>query len=532
MKTSVALTAIAWLLSASAVLAETPDPAPIRTENGFVRGQNENGLTVYRGIPFAAPPVGERRWRAPEPVGSWDGTRRADQFAPACMQLTRDNAVVGSSALPVSEDCLYLNIWTPAKSASGQLPVMVWLPGGGFIAGATSTPTYGGDNLARKGVVVVSVAYRIGAFGFLATPELSAESGGHGSGNYGLLDQIAALKWVQRNIAAFGGDPNRVTVFGESAGGIAVSMLAASNLAKGLFVGAISESGGSFAPARQSEEGGENVMSLPLAERIGREFLDGLGAHSLAEARQLPAKAVVDAAGSAPNRFWPTLDGYVIADDQYELYRAGKFNDTPVLIGTNSDEGAIFAQTMTAQGYAQFVKAGFGDFADRILNAYPAGSPEQSLRSFRNVYRETAFAWHTWAWADLQSRIGKGKVFVYYFDHRPPYPNVPPYQNWGAAHGGELSYVFGHHERPSLAWTPTDMALADAISTYWVNFAKTGDPNGAGLPAWPAFSPTDPAAMHFTDKPAAGPYPNLEKLRLWDNYYAWRRGEKVPDASQ
>jgi para-nitrobenzyl esterase len=324
----------------------TPLLAQISTAKvtgGVVEGVVKDGIASFQGIPFAAPPVGDRRWRPPVPVVSWQGVRRADKFAPGCVQEASWASVVGKSEVPFSEDCLYLNVWSPARSPKERLPVMVWIYGGGFVSGFTSLPLYDGENLARKGVIAVSIAYRVGPLGFLAHRELSSESGGHGSGNYGLLDQIAALGWVNRNIAAFGGDPNRVTIFGESAGGISVSMLAAAPLAKGLFQGVICESGGSFAPARVDDEGGENVLQLAAAENRGAETLKSLGVQTIAEARKVPAQAVSAAGGGILDRFWPVLDGYVIVDDQYKLYRAGKYNDTPVLVGSNSDEGFVWA---------------------------------------------------------------------------------------------------------------------------------------------------------------------------------------------
>ena len=497
--------------------------AAAQTDTGLVEGLVEDGLTVYRGIPFAAPPTGDLRWRAPQPAAAWTGVRRADAFAPACPQDQNMNSMFGFPVLSTSEDCLYLNVWTPAASPGERLPVMVWIYGGGFAIGSTAFPTYSGEALAKKGVVVVSIAYRVGPIGFLAHPELSAESG-RGSGNYGLLDQIAGLDWVRRNIAGFGGDPGRVTVFGESAGGISASMLAASPLAKGLFHGAISQSGGSFAPAQTGGVGGANVPPLAVAEAKGADFLGKLGASTLAEARALPADALVRAAGPALGGFWPVLDGHVIPDDQYRLYRAGRYNDTPVLIGSNGDEGALFVQSITVDAYVAQTRAGFGEYADRILAAYPAGSDAQALRSARDLFRETGFAWHTWAWARLQARTGKGRVFLYYFDHRPPYPNMPMFKDFGAGHGADIAYVFGHPD-PNFGWSAEDRVISDAMAGYWTNFARTGDPNGPGLPPWPAFTEAEPATMHFTDRAEVGPTPNLDKLEVVEGYYAWRRGE-------
>ena len=519
----------------TAILCTTaPMLAQIKTakvDGGIVEGMVKDGIASFKGIPFAAPPVGDLRWRPPAPVVSWQGVRQADKFVPGCVQEASWASVVGKSEVAFSEDCLYLNVWSPAKSLKERLPVMVWIYGGGFVSGFTSLPLYDGENLAKKGVVVVSIAYRVGPLGFLAHRDLSTESGGHGSGNYGLLDQIAALGWINRNIGAFGGAPNRVTIFGESAGGISVSMLAAAPLAKGLFQGVICESGGSFAPARVDDEGGENVLQLATAERRGAETLKSLGVQTIAEARKLSAQAVSAAGGGILDRFWPVLDGYVIVDDQYKLYRAGKYNDTPVLVGSNSDEGFVWLHSTTPEEYTAFINKKFSPFARPILAMYPA-SPEQALRSHKDVYRETGFAWAAWAWAHLQSKTGKSKVFVYYFNHRPPYPNSPEYPAVGASHGDELDYVFGRQESGQLPWTPTDRKLSDAIISYWVNFAKTGDPNGPGLPRWPAFRDDHPMALHFNDQPQADAYPNLEKVKFWEKYYAWRRGEASAPGSE
>ena len=505
--------------------AASADAAPVRVDGGLVQGAQEDGMAVFKGVPFAAAPVGPLRWRAPQPAPPWQGVKSTTQFAPACMQVSRANAVLGIPAVPVSEDCLYLNIWSPAKAPSERLPVMVWIYGGGFTQGATSFPAYTGEQLARHGVILVSVAYRLGPFGFLATPELTAESHGGGAGNYGLQDQIAALKWIQHNIAAFGGDPRKVTIFGESAGGIAVSMLAASPEAKGLFQGAISESGGSFAPDKQGDAAGEQVLPLAADEEKGAAFLARLGAHDLASARALPADAINQAAGPALAGFWPTDDGVTLKGDQVKLYREGRFNDTPVLIGTNADEGALFVGQTTAAQYVAGVRSGYGAYADKVLAAYPAGSDAEALRSARDLMRDSTFAWSTWTWARLQSQKGHGKAFVYYFNHRPPYPDLPAMKDWGASHGSEIAYVFGHMDPKA---TPSDQAMAESLMSYWTNFAKTGDPNGPGQPAWPAFTDASEASMHLNATPQAGPLPNLDKLKVLDGYFAWRRGEAGP----
>jgi para-nitrobenzyl esterase len=513
--------AIAALAFESALVAQTLKP--VHTEAGLVQGTMEGGIEAYKGIPFAAPPLGDLRWRAPKAPVAWTGVRKADKFAPACVQVPIVNRTLGMDPVETNEDCLYLNVWTPAKSPNDRLPVMVWIYGGGFAIGGTSIAQYNGVNLANKGVLLVSVAYRVGALGFMAHPALTAEQGGH-SGNYGLLDQIAGLQWIKRNIAAFGGDPGRVTIFGESAGGIAVSMLAASPLAKGLFQGAISESGGNFAPAQRDNEGGENMHLLARAEKEGVAFLSKLGAPSIAEARKKSADEILKASPPGLGGAWPIFDGYVLLGDQYRLYEAGHYNDTPVLIGTNSDEGALFVPSIKAAAYETSIRSGYGDYASKILAAYPGGSDAEALRSARDTFRDTAFAWPTWAWARLQTRTGKGKAYVYYFSHRPPYPDIPEFKSWGAAHAGEISFVFGNFSdamRPSAA----DRAVSDEMSSYWVNFAKTGDPNGKGLPQWPAFTNSDAQVMNLNDPSKPVPVPNIEKLRVLESYYAWRRSQ-------
>ena len=518
---------LAALTFASALAAQAPKP--VRTQAGLVQGTMENGIAVYKGIPFAAPPLGDLRWRAPQPPLAWTGVRPAEKFAPACMQVPIVMPIFGMDALETSEDCLYLNIWTPSASRQARLPVMVWIYGGGFSIGGTSLAQYNGANLAKKGVVLVSVAYRVGALGFMAHPELTAEQGGH-SGNYGLLDQIAGLQWVQRNIAAFGGDPHRVTIFGESAGGISVSMLAASPLAKGLFHRGISESGGNFAPARQANEGGENMLALAAAEKNGAAFLAKLGVASIADARKKPAADVLKASPPGLGGFWPVFDGYVLQGDQYHLYEAGRYNDTPVLIGVNADEGALFTPSITAETYRKNIESGYGEYASRILAAYPGASDAEALRSARDIFRDTAFAWPTWSWARLQSKTGKGPVYVYFFTHRPPYPDTPQYKDWGASHGGEISYVFGNFV-PAMPPSAVDRAVSEEISSYWVNFAKNGNPNGTGLPQWPAFTNADPQVMSLNDPSKPIPVPNLDKLQVWEGYYAWRRSQADSKAS-
>lgn len=494
-----------------AAIAKT-QPAPVKVNEGLLQGTFENGLMVYKGIPFAAPPVGALRWRPPQPAAKWAGVRIADKFAPEPIQ--------GGNPSGKSEDCLYLNVWTPAKTPNAKIPVLVWIYGGAFNFGGTAEPTYNGAKLAKKGVVLVSIAYRVGQLGFLAHPELSAESPNHVSGNYGLLDMIAALKWIKDNIAAFGGDPGKVTIFGESAGGIAVSMLCASPLAKGLFEGAISESGGSFGPTRTTTFPGENMKTLHDAEAAGEAYMKTAGFTSIADLRKLDADKLPLPHGLA----WPVVDGWVIPDDQYKLYEAGKYNETPILVGYNSDEGASFSPPKTPQDYITAVNNRYGPFADELIKAYPPGV-DTVAKTARDLTRDAAFGWHTWSWATLQAKKGRSKVFYYYFDQHPDYPAGSPLAGHGSPHGQEVAYVFGTLDSSNPQTSKTDLEISDAMGTYWTNFAKYGDPNGPGEPRWPAFSPAHPAVMYFAQTAHTGPVPGAASLKVLDAYFKWRRNQ-------
>jgi para-nitrobenzyl esterase len=505
-----AFSLFAGIISQAAEIV-SPQPPSVATEYGLVRGSIENGLTVYRGIPFAMPPVGDLRWRPPQPAAKWEGVRQTTKFGPDPIQ--------GAGTGPeMSEDCLYVNVWTPAKTADERIPVLVWIYGGGFNGGATRWDT--GENLAKKGVVLVSIAYRVGQFGFLAHPELSAESSQHVSGNYGLLDQIAALRWVQKNIGAFGGDPAKVTIFGESAGGISVSMLCASPLAKGLFRGAISQSGGSFGPTRQTLYPGENMKPLHEAEKTGEAYAKAAGVASIAELRKLPPDKLPK--GREIGWGWPIVDGWVIPDDQYKLYEKGRYNDVNVIVGYNSDEAAYMFSAPTPEQHITGVKIRYGKFADSLLKAYPV-SVDRVDRSARNLNRDAAFGWHTWTWARLQARTGKSKVFFYYFDQHPVYPKDSPKADFGSSHGHDVGYVFQHLNPAAPDLTKADFEISDAMSTYWTNFAKRGDPNGEGVPAWPRFTEGDRQLMYFKNEAFPGPVPNASGLEVLDAYFAWRR---------
>jgi para-nitrobenzyl esterase len=530
MKRRIFLVAILMMFVSGFSVAQQPDA--IKTEGGLVQGVCEDGLTIYKGIPFAAPPVGDLRWHAPQPAAKWDGVLKAAKFAPSPIQGMRMGNP-GGQGPGSSEDCLYLNVWTPAKPSKDRLPVLVWIYGGGFNMGSTSFPVFSGENLTKKGVVLVSIAYRVGRIGFLAHPELTAENPNHSSGNYGLLDMIAGLKWIQKNIAAFGGDPQKVTIFGESAGGIAVSMLCASPLAKGLFHGAISQSGGSFAPPRPSPLHGENLQRLVDAERSGQAYVKSAGVSSIAELRKIAAdKLPAGGPGGGPGlgMAWPIVDGWVIPDDQYKLYEAGRYNDTPILVGYNSDEGLSFQPPKTPEDYIESVKSRFGPFADSLLKAYPPGEGKVA-KTARDLTRDVTFGWHTWSWARLQAKTGKSKAYLYHFDQHPEYPADSPNFGQGSPHGQDIAYVFQHLDNSrgpgpggqTRTITKSDQNISEAMAIYWTNFAKHGNPNGKGVPEWPAFSDDNPVVMYFGQTPHTGPVPSAESLKVMDAYFAWRR---------
>ena len=488
----------------------------VQVTGGEVQGVIKDGVVSFKGIPFAAPPVGDLRWKPPQPVKPWSGVRKADDFGAAPMQ-NRAAAMLMGGWSRVSEDCLYLNVWTPATNADEKLPVMVWIYGGGFMIGMTSQALYDGTKLAQKGVVLVSVAYRLGPFGFLAHPELSRESG-KGSGCYGLQDQVAGLQWVHDNIARFCGDPSWVTIFGESAGGASVSLLTVVPSARDLFQRAIAESGSAIVPHG-------NQLSLSSAEEAGKKFLSELGAADLKSARALSADQIQRAIGGLSlGQFRPVADGDFLPGDPYELFEAGRFNDTPILIGSNSDEGAWFVRLIwrggTSEVFEKQIRGTLGPAAESVLQLYPHSTPAETDKSAREILRDLHMGWPTCTWAKLQSKKGHHPAFVYYFDHRNKFSPE------GAIHAAELAYVFGNLNAFAGAPSPPhaeDVALSDLMSSYWVNFAKSGDPNGPGLPAWPAFDEKEMKAMVIDQAPSARPLPNMEKLKVFDGYYDWKR---------
>ena len=465
---------------------------------GTVMGTLNNGVASFKGIPFAAPPIGRLRWKPPQPVIPWDGIKRSDSFGAACAQKSENE-------IQWSEDCLFLNVWSGATSPAERRPVMVWIHGGAFNWGTTSSPTFDGTRFAEQGVVLVSVAYRLGVFGFLAHPQLSRESG-KGSGAYALQDQIAALKWVQQNIRQFGGDPTRITIFGESSGGGSVSLLAAAPAARGLFHRAIAESGGAFNHGQLS--------SLGAAETTGQRFLQELGAADIEAARSFSVDRLLEVASAAgPLKFAPLIDGDIVRGSNVELYRAGRFNDTPILIGFNSDDrdSDIPASATSAAFEEQYrsLPPECGSLANAVVAGYPHGTDAAAAKAFKALKRDAGYGWQSWTWAHLHARKGKGAVYLYYFDVRSPeWPD-------GAPHGGEVLYVFGNLGAQAL---PEDIKVSDLMHRYWINFASTGDPNGPGLPHWPAFSERAETAMIFDQASSARPLPHSDRIETFDRF--------------
>lgn len=511
-------------LNASCSAQRAPQSAPVvSTANGFLEGRIEQGLAVYRGVPFAEPPVGERRWREPKPVQPWTGVRSADAFAPACPQL--GVSMPGEPEPPTSEDCLYLNIWTPARSADDTLPVMVWIHGGGWSNGATSFRLYSGERLARRDVVVVTLAYRLGPLGFLAHRELTDESPHGTSGNYGLMDQVAALRWIRDNIEAFGGDPNRVTVFGQSAGATSISILMASPLARGLFHGAIGQSGGLFEPPRLAPR-----FLLDNAEGDGVEYAAAVGAASLAELRELSAADLLGGPAGAVSH--PVIEPHLLPADPYSVFAAGEQHDVPLLVGSNADEARSLmdAGEVRASTFVADITRRWGRLPAPLLDAYTSDfRDDDEARQARLAFeRDLRFGWDAWAWARLHAGTAGSDVYHYRFAHEPPFPEGTPYEGWGASHFAELWYVFDDLDQETWPWRADDRALADAISSYWTNFAKSGDPNGSELAEWPRFSMEQGRVLYLQSPPAVGGVPNLEQLEVFEAVYAELRDGVAP----
>jgi para-nitrobenzyl esterase len=501
--------------------------APVHTEGGLVAGvpARVEGVVAFKGIPFAAPPTGALRWKPAQPVAAWSGVRSGDKFGAVCMQPHQRQRVPDNRAVdlpdspPMSEDCLYLNVWTPAASADTRLPVMVWIFGGAYTEGSGSSPHDQGDHLAAKGVVVVTFNYRLGALGFLAHPELTAESPHHASGNYALTDVLAALQWVRRNIAAFGGDPRNVTIFGESAGAAISAALVGSPPAAGLFRRAISESGTwmglTLAPMR----------TLASAEQQTVKAAAALGASNLAALRALPAK---EASSKLPKQGM-IIDGWIIPEDLTRTFAEGHQNAVDVLAGSNRDEGSFasgFGPPMTAQRWKASAAQRWGELAPLGLAAYPAATDAQAAADSIGSFADN-MAWIMRVFAARQRAIGK-RAYVYQFVHAPPY--APGARNLGVCHTCEMVYVFDNlgalrqfpdSSSPELALrSPVDVKVAELTSSYWVNFARSGDPNGPGLPKWPLFEGAARGpVLQIGPSPAVGDSLGPRKAKLYQGLY-------------
>ncbi len=471
----------------------------VTLRTGVVEGRQDGPVRTFLGIPYAAPPVGDLRWKPPMAPAKWTGIRKAREFGARCMQAPVYDDMIFRDA-GQSEDCLFLNVWTPAESAGSKLPVMVWIHGGGFLGGASSEQRQDGTFLSQQGVVVVSMNYRLGIFGFFVHPELVAESGRNAAGNYGLLDIVASLQWVRDNVAAFGGDPGNVTIFGESAGSFAVSDLMASPLAKGLFHKAIGESGGAFSKTGLAFE------TIAAREEKDSKFV---GVQTLAQLRALPAQKLIDATWQ-PGRHdnfevEPVVDGYFLPETVASIFAAGKQNDVPLLAGWNHDEGGLEAdQTRPAMdSFKALAQKDFGEKAADFLKLYPAGTDAQALRSTEDYRGDQKIAWATWMWLEAQSTTGKQPVYRYRFDLALPTDSTSP--DRGAYHSGEIEYVFGQLDsKAHMNWRASDRQLSAAMQKYWANFARSGNPNGSGLAKWPPYSSAGGwQVMYLNEKPEA-----------------------------
>lgn len=486
------------LPNGSAQIISYQSAPTVKTENGVIKGINDSGVLIFKGIPFAQPPVNGLRWKAPKPVLNWQDTLVADHFGPRCMQRPLFGDMVFRSN-GMSEDCLYLNIWTPAKTGKEKLPVLVYFYGGGYMAGDGSEPRYQGESMARnKGIISITVNYRLGVFGFLSHPALTAESPYHGSGDYGLMDQSQALKWVKKNIEVFGGDPDKITIAGESAGSISVSAQMASPLSKGLFRAAIGESG--------SLLGALSVQPLARGEQVGTRFQKMTGAQSLKEMRDIPADSLLAVMGQreAP-RFPVTVDGYFLPKSPEKIFAAGEQAQVPLLVGWNSQEMdyhyLMGSQAPTPENYRKIVQQLYGNYADRILELYPGTTKEQVIESASDLAGDRFIAFSTWKWAYMHSKTGNSPVYRYYFSRpRPAHDGSDKeFESRGAVHSAEIEYAMGNLPSNRVYnWKADDYQVSNIFQGFFANFIQTMNPNGLGLPAWkPCTQKEVPQVMHI-----------------------------------
>jgi para-nitrobenzyl esterase len=469
---------------------------PVKIDSGLVSGKLlSSGVRAYFGIPFAIPPVRALRWREPQPVPPWNGVLAADRTAPECIQSLRAhdiNHYFGEEA--ISEDCLYLNVWAPPDSASGaRRPVVVWIYGGGFTIGSASMANYSGESLAGKGVVYVSIAYRVGALGFLAHPALTVESPHHSSGDVGFLDQIAALQWIQRNIEMFGGDPGNVTIMGQSAGSMSVSILQASPLARGLFHHVVGMSGSTLA-----DDAVAGARALASAERDGEQLQEDLRVADLTAMRAVPADRILAAQVAGRLHYGPVVDGYLLPATPAKIFAAGKQSDVPTLIGFVHDESfSELGRVLTLADFQARARKIYGDKADELLKLYPATNDAQAARAARDAGRDSSVALEMRAWARAQTATGKAPVYAYLFSRIHPYASGITFSDHdpktvGAYHTGDVPYWLGTLDalnifRVTRDWTDADRSLSEYMSSAIVNFATTGNPNAARSDDWPIY---------------------------------------------
>ena len=501
----------------ASALCSTQAPAntvQLPVDGGQVLGAQMKTLRVFKGVPYADPPVKQLRWRPPQPVSPWQGVRKAVAYSPACPQI--GNYPTDAEQEPTSEDCLTLNVWTPAAKGSAKLPVMVWIHGGGLMNGSGSVPQYAGDQLASRGVVVVTLNYRLGVLGFLSHPELNKESPDGISGNYGLLDQIAALKWVQRNISTFGGDPDRVTIFGQSSGAFSVSMLVASPLAQGLFRRAIGQSGGVFEPVELDPS-----FTPSGAAEGGERFATRAGKSTIAELRKLPADLLLKA------RFSPqyVIGGDVLPLAPHDAYVSNRQNKVDLLVGSNTSEGSFFfdPKSVTVANFNSVLAQTYPSLLLWAVGASPGRSDAEARDAAVAIDTDMRFAWDMWAWARLAAKDKQRRVFLYRFAGKPAYRASHPLYGLGPTHGGELPFVFGNLDPRAADWTVQDHALAQKMQQYWVNFAKTGDPNGPGLPIWQQFDARDGRAMQLGQPTGEITLTDETRLKRIDRVYSVAR---------
>lgn len=468
------------------------------TKAGKVSGtlSADKSVASFKGIPFAAPPIGDLRWKAPQPVKPWTGTLVCDKFSaspyqntPAPFAMWSEEFIAPPEAL--SEDCLYLNVWTPAKSTNEKLPVLMWIYGGGFVSGSAACAVYDGEALAKQGIIFVSINYRVGVFGFFSHPDLTKESGKNASGNYALMDQQAALRWIKDNIAVFGGDPDKVTIAGQSAGSFSVQALVASPLSKGLFRGAIAHSGASM---------GRFSKKLADAEKSGIELSQKINSTSVSYLRKLSADSLLKLANTLPyGSFTPITDGYVLTDDMASTFKNKKHNDIALMAGWVTGDAALTGQPRSAEQFQSWVTSTYGDKAAEFLKAFPASTNEEASQSQIKLgnLNFAGYADHAWALTNTSNS------YVYQFSYVPT--DKPGFPNYGAFHTSEVPFALHTLSKWNRPWKDLDYAVEKFMSGYWVNFVKTGNPNGAGLTEWKKYDASTQPIMEFGEKAVLKP---------------------------